>query len=463
MLNVRYTLCEGAWYRGSQAHSMVNFAKEGGNQLPENETWRPAGAYGHEWGLRGAAWVDVNLFSDAIDYVDLNVTRAVQASQLPRVASYHRRVFGNRRDDSYLLWDFVDAPAKDCAQAEYNLHVVTQMGWPGKVGCSVSVSTNNAESGQTQISCKALNNLTMDLTVLRPLNVTKRNLLHLEVDPLPVQFTGMTGSAGSAPGMPNTGGALGGDWNAHGGVPPKDPYWPARTPTWIRIDAGDEEDTSPSAALNETSACSGFLTLLQPRNITTKRLISHLVEDLSGGAVTLHVRSPSTSSSTYYFLGTRATTAWATFHGVAGVVGWQTPEHSIDINNSSPVLDHVELIECTLFAMPRLSLSISLSSPATMALRSPHKDQYIIKIERTTAPVTVTAVLPWSTSPTQINVWRGAHVWHVSNSSLGSDQREPTVEFEALPGMDYLIENQCIWSMKAGYGEGGWLCDTRQS
>ena len=47
---------------------------------PENETWRPAGAFGHEWGMRGAAWVDNNLFTEALDYVDLNVTRAVQVS-----------------------------------------------------------------------------------------------------------------------------------------------------------------------------------------------------------------------------------------------------------------------------------------------------------------------------------------------------------------------------------------------
>ena len=42
----------GAWYRGSQSHSMVNFATEGPGIKPENETWRPTGAFGHEWGLR---------------------------------------------------------------------------------------------------------------------------------------------------------------------------------------------------------------------------------------------------------------------------------------------------------------------------------------------------------------------------------------------------------------------------
>ena len=74
--------------------------------------------------------------------------------------------------------------------------------------------------------------------------------------------------------------------------------------------------------------------------------------------------------------------------------------------------------------------------------------------------------------PTQINVWRGAHVWHVANTTIRPEQHLPdklsagadprgqgraqeaidfTVHFEALPGLDYLIERQCIRSMKAGY------------
>ena len=128
----------GAWYRGSQAHSMVNFAAEGPTIKPENETWRPDGAYGHEWGMRGAAWVDNHLFTDDMDYVDINITRAVQSSQLRGVKGYHRRIFANRHDDTYLIWDDVRAPnVSDCAQATYNLHVVTQLGWPGVVGCEI--------------------------------------------------------------------------------------------------------------------------------------------------------------------------------------------------------------------------------------------------------------------------------------------------------------------------------------
>lgn len=72
--------------------------------------------------------------------------RAVQASQVAAdVRSYHRRVFANwgavvdrsnrSRDNgiSYLLWDEIDAPAAGCAQATFNLHVVTQLGWPGAI------------------------------------------------------------------------------------------------------------------------------------------------------------------------------------------------------------------------------------------------------------------------------------------------------------------------------------------
>ena len=115
---------------------MVNFATEGPGIKPENETWRPDGAYGHEWGMRGPAWVDNNVFSDAMDYIDVNITRAVQASQVPGVRGYHRRIFANRRDETYLIWDDVNAPKmSDCAHATYNLHVVTQLGWPGVVGC----------------------------------------------------------------------------------------------------------------------------------------------------------------------------------------------------------------------------------------------------------------------------------------------------------------------------------------
>ena len=149
-------LQQGAWYRGSQSHSMVNFAPEGPTIRPENETWRPKGAFGHEWGLRGPAWVDSHFFTGPLAFVDLNVTRAVQASQQPGVRSYHRRLFANWHDGgSYLIWDAIEAPAVECASATYNLHVLTQLGWPGKVGCSEedAAGDNPAAAGASVLEC----------------------------------------------------------------------------------------------------------------------------------------------------------------------------------------------------------------------------------------------------------------------------------------------------------------------
>jgi hypothetical protein len=62
----------------------------------------------------------------------------------------------------------------------------------------------------------------------------------------------------------------------------------------------------------------------------------------------------------------------------------------------------------------------------------------------------IAAVLPWSSPPTQVNVWRGAHVWHVANTSPSSGELKPVIKFEALAGLDYqvLIERQCIRSMR---------------
>ena len=239
----------------------VNFATEGPSIKPENETWRPPGAFGHQWGMRGAAWVDAHFFSDALDYVDLNVSRAVQASQLPQVEGYHRRVFANWADGSYLLWDAIDAPPKECAQATMNLHVLTQLGWPGKAGCE----TKPAQIA-TRVECAALNSLSLDVAIVRP-SAADWGLLHIEADPLPVQYTGMTGSAlpeGTVPTMPAVGGALGGDWNADGAIAPEDAHWPARTPTWLRVkaapDAGQDEDEPRETE----SGCAGFLTRETP-------------------------------------------------------------------------------------------------------------------------------------------------------------------------------------------------------
>ena len=68
---------DGSWYRGSQSHSLVSFG---------NSSWVPEGGYGHEWGLRGAAWVDAKLFSDAIAYVSChdNIISCHLSCILPR-------------------------------------------------------------------------------------------------------------------------------------------------------------------------------------------------------------------------------------------------------------------------------------------------------------------------------------------------------------------------------------------
>ena len=42
----------------------MNFATEGPGILPENETYRAPGGFGHQWGMRGAAWVDAHVFWD---------------------------------------------------------------------------------------------------------------------------------------------------------------------------------------------------------------------------------------------------------------------------------------------------------------------------------------------------------------------------------------------------------------
>ena len=76
-------------------------------------------------------------------------------------------------------------------------------------------------------------------------------------------------------------------------------------------------------------------------------------------------------------------------------------------------------------------------------------------------------------------MWRGARVWHETNSSAGSS----SVTFEALPELEYMVERLCRWNVTAGYGPtqmspspadpatggkarvggiiGGWLCDAQ--
>ena len=461
----------GAWYRGSQSHSMVNFATEGPGIKPENETWRPAGAYGHEWGLRGPAWVTNHVFSKAVDYIDLNITRAVQESQESGVGGYHRRVVANRMDETYLFWDDIVAPANDCAKATYNLHVVTQEGWPGVAGCHSdhSAASSSLLPEITKLACAGLNGINLDVNILRPANASQRDLLHVEADPLPVQFTGMTGSAGATMNMPAFGGALGGDWNAAGNLAPEKPFYSPRTPTWIRLNAfeeKEEEESQQRKGMNDDDKCSGFLTLLQPRNGTTKSIVVERVDTFKNGATTVETSFASGGGGdnnndgggggTIYLLGSREkSTDEEELLGVAGVVGWKGQDAS--------ALMHAMLVQGTLLSLPKVGLRVHASQNVTMTLRSPSIGQYVVHVLSPVVSTTVLTVnLPWhAPAPTQINVWRGSHVWHVTNTTLGSGMMSPEIVFEALPGHDYLIERFCVRSMKAGYndGKGGWLCD----
>merc|ERR1711991_492312 len=113
----------------------------------------------------------------------------------------------------------------------------------------------------------------------------------------------MTGTSGSAPGMPSVGGALGGDWNAPGNVAPVTPHWPARNPTWIRVNGAEKRTPHTNGS---GQRCKGFLTLLQGRKrasgVPVK--IVALTDGLgdSGESLTLETSSPA-GHNTMYLLG----------------------------------------------------------------------------------------------------------------------------------------------------------------
>ena len=291
-----------------------------------NKIGGPQG-HGHEWGLRGAAWIDTNVFSEQIDFVDLNITRAVQSSQRPGVGAYHRRVFASRADDLYLIWDSIDTPTSesDCEAATFNLHVLTQLGWPGEVGCT---EVTPSASHTTSLECHALGNMTLDVILLMPMDALPRNLLHIEADPLPIQFVGMTGPTGNQTdlGMPGVGGVLGGDWNAAENMPPRVAHYPPRTPTWIRV-------TGKASSMKEKlSLCSGFLTLLQPRKAGAEnKVVISMFEEVrsfsrGSSAVTVQTEVRLGQTSRYnslYLLGGRPDNDGPQLRGVAAVVGWE--------------------------------------------------------------------------------------------------------------------------------------------
>ena len=179
------------------------------------------------------------------------------------------------------------------------------------------------------------------------------------------------------------------------------------------------------------------------------------VEDSLPQSRALALETSSSDAGTLFLLGAQETKEGEQLIGLAGAVGW----HGADPTS----VDHVELVQGSLLSVPRSDLYIHSSQNVTLTLRSPAVGQFIVRVHAPVVqPTTLTMSLPWESLPKQVNVWRGAHVWHVTNSSLNPKRvADTTVTFEAMPGLDYLIERFCIRSKKAGYGDGkgGWLCD----
>lgn len=334
----------------------------------------------------------------------------------------------------------------------------------------------------TLVKCRGLEDVALDVSILRPApaELAAHRLLSIEPDPLPIQFTGMTGSAlpensNRTPGMTAVGGAFGGDWNANGGIPPQSAHWSPRTPTWLRLQAAAKLGRSSDGAYAQDRGCTGFLTLLQPRSQTASaRQRIERVEELGGGAVTVVTKSSDPSSrssaggiSTVYLLGARTTPATTRLTGLAAVVNWRQER-----------LVHATLIRGSELQLGALRLVGNRNS--TLLIKETATDQYSLTMNDATEPVMIEATLPWrqNVAMKQVNVWRGARVWHVANSSASSVVG--TVSFEALPGEHYIIDRQCVWNETAGYGPtqkspspatargatrpggvtGGWLCST---
>ena len=136
---------------------------------------------------------------------DLNVTQAVQLSEAPNLRGYHRRIIADWNEGPlYVLWDAIDVGTDRsvCKRAISNLHVLTELGWNGKVGCTSSASTQFSSS----VHCNGLNDTDLHVHVVRPSRATTRKLLTIKADPMPAQFTGVVGRQ-------KYGAAFAGDWN----------------------------------------------------------------------------------------------------------------------------------------------------------------------------------------------------------------------------------------------------------
>ena len=441
------------------------------------------------------------------------MSRAVQASQYAGVRGYHRRLFASWEDDQpyYLLWDDVDAPPDLCAKATYHLHAITGLGLGKSVRCAEakasearaasSSGATSAGGGITTLHCKGLNGVGLDVTIGRPADAARRGLLSLRADPLPIQFTGVSGALDGGP----RGGAFGGDWNAEGAVAPENAHWLPRQATWVELKAAastptpTEHRTSSgfatranvgppvegSSTHSDTApdrTCHGFITVLQPRNATERAVEVAVKEGMPGGAATVQVRR-GPLATTVYLLGSRTATANETatpFEGyssqaVAVVIGWAnaTGQGSVDTGHSRPrshsaapglanmALQHIELIDGMQFHLTLPKLHLALSTTGTVSIQRLGHNQYRFK-QLGAAAVMVELVLQWHRALNHpapvVNVWRGAHVWHITNSTIHDE--DAGVRFEALPEEEYLIETRCRWvAQGAGYGQGGWLCD----
>ena len=433
----------GFWYHASHAHTMVSW----GNSTtgPHQMQWTPRGdckpagnCTTSLYGVRGPAWVDSTTFTDDIHWVDLNSTQAVQLSEAAGVKGYHRRIIANWQEGPlYILWDAIDTDDKEiCARAVSNIHVVTELGWDGKIGCAattedqvgeVGAGQKEASAGVSSVLCHGLNSTDLRVDVLRPPHAAAQKLLTIKADPLPAQFTGMLGA--------KRGGAFAGDWNANGNVAPPKPHWPARSSTWLQL--GMPNATADSAR----PICTGFITMMQVREPGAASDLKVLrFEEQLGGSALLEVEGKGRS---LYLLGDQR--AGDSLEGLAAVATW----------SKAGQLRSVLLQEGTWLGLEQTTsrgLTIAASAPATLSVKLTAPDQYrVLHHGNGVGSVTVEVSLPWSADAAkEVNVWDSAHAYHLANSSATT-----AVRFEALPETEYIVEALCPWTDAGG---GGFWC-----
>merc|ERR1712167_52801 len=87
--------------------------------------------------------------------------------------------------------------------------------------------------------------------------------------------------------------------------------------------------------------------------------------------------------------------------GLATVIG-------LTKDQSSKRLDYIEFIQASMLDLPEQSIRIITSANVTLTIKSPSKEQYILRIYSSSVgskPTMVTIMLPWDTPPPkQVNV-----------------------------------------------------------